>query len=351
MQVLEVVLPGTQDFNAFFELHAKVLRMFAPYAQKKIIGRPRPEDPDDVRLGAAVSCWEGPLESCLEKVKAGDFVVMGYVDDRGVERNGGRTGAFEAPDEIRKLLYSMTLAVENPKELPLKIWDIGNLKSWGDSLHKAHENARMVIAKIREKGGKILSLGGGHDWAYADFVDFSKTGGKKAQLVNIDAHLDMRPLPENEDKAWHSGTPFRRILSEENPPRFTAIGLQKHCNAQAHINWAHGVRAATVFLEDMSLNLSDQVEFLSKKLDLDSDGKHPFGLSIDLDAFPQSAAPGVSAPQAIGVDPMIAISLIQKMGKNLQQLGLYEMNPRYDLDGRTARLAAKLAHTFLVSTI
>lgn len=101
----------------------------------------------------------------------------------------------------------------------------------------------------------------------------------------------------------------------------------------------------------MSLSLSDQVEFLSKKLDLDSDGKHPFGLSIDLDAFPQSAAPGVSAPQAIGVDPMIAISLIHKMGKNLQQLGLYEMNPRYDLDGRTARLAAKLAHTFLVSTI
>ncbi|HLR26945.1 MAG TPA: hypothetical protein VK112_13855, partial [Fodinibius sp.] len=35
-------------------------------------------------------------------------VLLGFPSDEGVKRNGGREGAAEAPDEIRKELYKMT---------------------------------------------------------------------------------------------------------------------------------------------------------------------------------------------------------------------------------------------------
>ena len=35
-------------------------------------------------------------------------VLVGFPSDEGVQRNGGRAGAAEAPDEIRKQLYGLT---------------------------------------------------------------------------------------------------------------------------------------------------------------------------------------------------------------------------------------------------
>ena len=72
-----------------------------------------------------------------------------------------------------------------------------------------------------------------------------------------------------------------------------------------------------------------------------------FALSVDMDAFPQSVAPGVSAPQAFGLDPRLALRLIDELGSRLRHLGIYALNPMYDRDAETSRLAAKLVFQFL----
>jgi formiminoglutamase len=72
-------------------------------------------------------------------------------------------------------------------------------------------------------------------------------------------------------------------------------------------------------------------------------------LTIDLDVLPASVAPGVSAPAAYGV-PLRVISAacrqVAASGK-LLHLDVAELNPEFDIDARTAKVAARLVNTLL----
>jgi formiminoglutamase len=72
-------------------------------------------------------------------------------------------------------------------------------------------------------------------------------------------------------------------------------------------------------------------------------------LTIDLDVLPASVAPGVSAPAGYGV-PLPVISAACKQvaasGK-LVHIDVAELNPAFDLDSGTAKVAARLVNTLL----
>ena len=73
-------------------------------------------------------------------------------------------------------------------------------------------------------------------------------------------------------------------------------------------------------------------------------GEAPIHLSIDLDVLPAAQAPGVSAPAGLGVD----LPIIRELAVTLAATGrlalvdVVELNPSFDLDSRTAKLAARL---------
>lgn len=326
--------------------------MFVPVSKNLLEFRFREDDPSDVRLANFVHPFEGGIiEPLIESLNPGDIVILGYPDDRGVDRNGGRSGAAEGPDTIRKYLYRMTPCRRMPRNL--KIVDLGNFRSWSLNLEEAHNIARKNIGQIRSKGCKIVTLGGGHDWAFPDFIDFSSykpSGTEKSHIINFDAHLDMRPNPESADKKNHSGTPFRKILEHNSgltENRLSCVGLQEVCNSTHHIQWALGKRASLIFLEDFPSSTHELMQFLVEKLELKSPIKTTYGLSIDMDAFPQGVSPGVSAPQAIGLDPLVPIHTMTLLKNQVLQLGVYETNPRFDRDDATSRLAARMVFEFL----
>src|SRR5438477_12562249 len=60
--------------------------------------------PDDPRLGEITEFWQGSDVS----LAPGRAVLIGFPQDEGVRRNGGRVGAAEAPNEIRRWLYRLT---------------------------------------------------------------------------------------------------------------------------------------------------------------------------------------------------------------------------------------------------
>ena len=315
--------------------------MFVPIEKSRLQALPRTDDPTDRRLASYVQAvGEGDRVSALEQIGRDDIILIGYPDDRGVDRNGGRIGSAEGPEAVRKHLYKMTPPGDRPLPTNLKIWDLGDLMCWSMDLLEAHERARETIRDLRQKGARILTIGGGHDRAYPDFVDF------QGHVLNVDAHLDMRPNPTEPARAGHSGTPFRRILSaQRNPPRVSAVGLQRHCNAHAHLEWSKGHRVTTIFLEDFPANPEAQWEQVSNTLELKNAG--PYALSIDLDAFAAADAPGVSAPQPQGVSTGLVFRMIRALRDRTRHLGLYELNPKYDVDDHTARLAARLAFEFI----
>lgn len=71
--------------------------------------------------------------------------------------------------------------------------------------------------------------------------------------------------------------------------------------------------------------------------------------TFDFDVLDQSEAPGVSAPCADGLSKKILLEAAEMAGENpaVASMDLVEVNPTYDRDGQTQRLAALAIWRFL----
>ena len=72
-------------------------------------------------------------------------------------------------------------------------------------------------------------------------------------------------------------------------------------------------------------------------------------ISIDLDVLPASVAPGVSAPAALGVEALKIHAMVLALAQTgkLRLVDVVELNPKYDVDARTAKLAARMIHDII----
>ena len=67
-------------------------------------------------------------------------------------------------------------------------------------------------------------------------------------------------------------------------------------------------------------------------------------LTIDLDGFSSAYAPGVSAPSPMGFSPAFAVKILNFLmqTQKVVAVDIAELNPRYDRDQCTAKLAARI---------
>ncbi|MGL5212268.1 MAG: arginase family protein, partial [Acinetobacter junii] len=72
-------------------------------------------------------------------------------------------------------------------------------------------------------------------------------------------------------------------------------------------------------------------------------------ITVDLDVFSASIAPGVSAPAVKGIDLSVFDPLFQAIKKSgkIRVFDVAECNPRFDLDNRTAKLAAYIIFNYI----
>ena len=77
-------------------------------------------------------------------------------------------------------------------------------------------------------------------------------------------------------------------------------------------------------------------------------------LTCCLDVFPAWVAPGVSAPAALGVEPLIILQVMEEIIKQCKKSNVMllaadvaELSPQHDIDARTARLAALLVDEYV----
>lgn len=290
---------------------------------------------DDLRIGALLG----------KNLKEGDTpgaVLVGFPSDEGVKRNGGRPGAAKAPDEIRKALYKMTPDAENPiafTELITRSLYWGNLEVSGD-LEADQKALGKVIAGCLEQGTVPIILGGGHETAFSHFLGYAVAGLETA-ILNVDAHTDVRPLKNG--KA-HSGSPFRQALEHESSccSKYLVAGLQPHSVAKAHLDFIDEHSGSYLFRDETNITSVSGLfhEHESERL----------MVTFDMDAVDQAFAPGVSAPCANGLPSDLWLTAAYLAGRNDQvtSFDLSEVNPDYDRDRQTAKLAALTIWNFLL---
>jgi formiminoglutamase len=294
-------------------------------------------DANDPRRGESVRLIE-----TTKDLKPG-FVIAGYPDDEGIQNNGGRPGAAEGPDAIRRFLYKM-VATSAP------VYDLGNLQK-SVSLSERHELARGRAAEALMRDLRWIGLGGGHDYGYADgagFLDWSKSQNKKPLIINFDAHLDVR----KPGASINSGTPFFRLSELGIEFDFIQIGIQRQCNSVSHLEWSRDRKHVVVTLEDYWASQLSLVEFVTNRAGDLMLQRRPCFLSVDIDAFAWPYAIGASQSWPTGLEPKDfwpCFALLLKRF-DVRALGIYETSPPLDFDFGTSKLASLIADTFIRET-
>jgi formiminoglutamase len=273
-----------------------------------------------------------------------NFSCWGYPDDEGIRLGGGRPGASLGPQGIREIFYKMTPPLTQNR-VAWKIFDAGDFKV-DLPLSARHENVRQFVKEQTRAGRIWISLGGGHDYGYCDGAGFIEghlvAGQPRPLILSFDAHLDVRPL----DRGLTSGTPFFRILQEfKSRFDFVEIGIQEHCNARAHLDFVQSHGGQVISLA--ALRERGCLEALTPVLEPFA-GRQTF-LSVDIDVFANSEAPGCSQswPGGLTFQEFFKSLLWMQTNLKLQGLGLYEVSPPLDLGLRTQRLAALIMYEFM----
>ncbi len=289
-------------------------------------------------------------------------VLIGCPQDEGVRRNNGRVGAALAPDKIRERLYKLQV----PETPEIKLYDAGNINidffdftdtelredipeitketKDHDGLERAHKYLTKAVKQFLKDGKKVIVLGGGNDISYADVRALSELHGHIA-AINIDAHLDMRIA----DKMT-SGTPYRRLIEDGllHPHHFHEFGIRPETNAAFYLKSATEMGVNLHYFQDIIVN--DAASVFGNLLKTLSDS--PLFLGLDMDAIHAADAPGVSASSPIGFTAKEVSHFIRKAAQlnNLLIFEITEVNPRYDIDGQTSKLAAHFIYEFLLQS-
>ncbi len=269
--------------------------------------------------------------------------LVGVPQDIGVTRNRGRAGAYGGPDAIRSALYGMaTSAVQGPlQEGSMAILDLGNIETRGKTLEQIHDEQHDIVLRCLRKGAIPIVLGGGHDVAWPTIRAFESVQ-KPYAVVNIDAHADVRPL---KDGKAHSGSPFRQMLEHEPSVLvkggFTEFGLQHYAVAASHLQT---LQQAGMEVRMLPAIRSNDLHAVWDSVVSRTPPDVSLYVSLDMDAFSSAFAPGVSAPSADGFTPHEVAYCVEQAGASgkLRAFDVVEMNPTYDVDGRTAKLAATM---------
>lgn len=262
----------------------------------------------------------------------GDVVLIGYASDEGARRNQGRVGAAEGPDAIRSHLAGT--AIQFPQQ---SFFDVGNVICTDGDLEGAQDQLARLVQICIEAGMLPTVLGGSHDLALGSYQGLRNTTDEPIGIINFDAHTDLR----RPDPIGNSGTPFYEILDQDEPDEYLILGVQSAAHTPE-------LRKHTELFET-DLLYSDECQWNNMKLvksyldNIAAENTHLY-VSIDMDGFSSAYAPGVSAPSPFGMDPMFVWSCLQSVlsSNKLAVIDFAELNPRFDRDGQTAKLAARL---------
>lgn len=281
------------------------------------------------------------------------FAIVGFCCDVGIQRNFGRTGAAEGPDALRSALAKLPV----PFTSEFVLFDAGNICFDNTDLESAQQALGDVIFWLLTNHITPIVIGGGHEVAFGHYLGLEKYFSSQQQtnfpplgIVNFDAHFDMRPLIT--DQYGSSGTPFLQIAlnHKKNKSKFdyNCIGIQKLGNIQSLFDTAKQHSTHFLLAEDLHLQ-GHQIAhaFLDRVI---KDNQWIYA-SLCLDVFSSAYAPGVSAPQPLGLNPWQVIPLLKQLCKSQKVLSydIAELCPRYDIDLHTTKLAASLVHEIIQS--
>ncbi len=235
----------------------------------------------------------------------------------------GHGGAYDHEDDVTYL----------PAD-KVRIVDIGDADIVHTDTVKSHANIEYGVRQILKAGALPIVLGGDHSINIPCINAFE--GEEPIHLVQIDAHLDF--VDERHGVRFGHGNPMRRAAEKDYVTGLSQIGIR---------NVSSTAKQGYEDARAMGSDIMSVRQF--RKLGVEQVlARIPTGVryyvSIDIDGFDPSIAPGTGTPSHGGFLYYEGLELLAGLAGQgiIVGIDLVEVAPDYDHTGTTAILAAQI---------
>ena len=269
-----------------------------------------------------------------------DAAILGAPFDFGTQ---WRAGARFGPRGVREAstLFSFGHAGAYDHEddatyLPgdVRIVDIGDADIVHTDTEKSHANIESGVRAILRAGALPVVIGGDHSINIPCIRAFDDQGD--IHVLQIDAHLDF--VDERHGVRHGHGNPMRRAAEQPYVTGLTQLGIRNVSSTSKEGYDDARARGSDI----LSVR---QVRALGSTA---TAARIPGGarvyITIDIDAFCPSIAPGTGTPSHGGFLYYEVLEILQQVARDHEVVGidLVEVAPDYDPTGSTAILAAQV---------
>ncbi len=239
-----------------------------------------------------------------------------------------RGGAHGGPAAIRYMsdgLESYSPLLDRDLE-DILTQDLGDLALDGLPMSAALDRISAAMAHAASQANVAVMFGGEHTASLGGFRGLKRVY-PDAVILQVDAHLDMRPDYAGQDlthATWlnHVGQEFGFLVVHQ-------VGLRSGDRRE----WATARRETAWSTTELAIPTSVGAAI----------GMRPVYVSIDIDVLDPAHAPGTGCPEPGGVTfRELAMFLYSLRGLHVVALDVMEVSPTFDAANITAAAAAKL---------
>ncbi len=300
-------------------------RLDLPFVGISTFGK-RPYQPDWAALDADVAILGAPFDAGTQWRAGARFGPRG-VREASTLFSFGHAGAYDHEDD----------AVYLPGDV--NIVDIGDADIVHTDTEQSHANIEKGVRAILDAGALPVVIGGDHSINIPCVRAFDAQGD--FHILQIDAHLDF--VDERHGVRHGHGNPMRRAAERPYVTGLTQVGI-RNVSSTAREGYDDARAMGSDILSVRQARKMGPLGVLGHV----PDGARLY-VTIDIDAFCPSIAPGTGTPSHGGFLYYEVLELLQAAAKRHDIIGidLVEVAPDYDPTGSTSILAAQILLNFL----
>ena len=276
---------------------------------------------------------------------AADVCILGAPYDFGTQwRSGARFGPRAVREASTLFAFGHAGAYDHEDDATylgsdVRIVDLGDADIIHTDTVHSHANIEFGVRKILDAGALPVVIGGDHSVNIPCVNAFEGRG--PIHILQIDAHLDF--VDERHGVRYGHGNPMRRAAEKDYVTGLTQLGI-RNVSSTAKEGY------------DAARAMGSEILSVRQVRKLGSEGvlaRIPEGarlyVTIDIDAFCPSIAPGTGTPSHGGFLYYEVLEILQGAARAHEIVGidLVEVAPDYDPSGSTQILAAQLLLNFL----
>ncbi len=285
-----------------------------------------PYQPDWTAIEADAAILGAPFDAGTQWRAGARFGPRG-VREASTLFSFGHAGAYDHEDDATYLPASVRLV------------DLGDADIVHTDTEQSHANIEKGVRAALASGALPVVIGGDHSVNIPCIRAFDTQ--KPFHILQIDAHLDF--VDERHGVRHGHGNPMRRAAEQSYVTGLTQVGI-RNVSSTAREGYSD---ARAMGSDILSVR---QARALGPKATV---GRIPKGVpiyvTIDIDAFCPSIAPGTGTPSHGGFLYYDVLEILQQVTRHHDIIGidLVEVAPDYDPTGSTSVLAAQILMNLL----